>query len=127
MVEADTREFRERDRKDREVNAGNSKTEREEADHRANCACDKKCRNDADPWAHAEFHVERGRHVCAEANIKCVAERKLAREAHHDVPTLTGIGKIKNRYQHDDQIVVRDEGRGGECREKKCEQKQRVA
>jgi hypothetical protein len=41
-----------------------------------------------------------------------MAERELAREAHHDVPGLPHIGEIQNEDQDGQQIVVGDRRRG---------------
>ncbi len=75
MIEADARELGKRDRKDREVNAGDTEAERKEADHRSDCAGNRKRRQQSDPRAYAELHIESGGYVGAKADIKRMSER----------------------------------------------------
>src|ERR1700722_16284329 len=56
-----------------------------------------------------------------------MSERKLAGEAHHDVPGLAGISKIENDDEDREQIVVGKPRRGQQHREQRGEQTHRPA
>ena len=81
VVEADAREFGERDGQDREIDAGDAEAERQESDDRAARHRDRHRGEQPDPRADAEMHVERRRRIGAEPDIDRVAERELARQS----------------------------------------------
>ena len=97
MVEADAREFGNRDGEDGEINPGDAEAKGEEADACAGKRGDRGRDRQAEPGADAEIDIERGRCIGAEPDIERVAERQLPGKAHHDVPGLPGIGEIKMR------------------------------
>jgi hypothetical protein len=74
MVEADACEFGKSDGQDREIDATDSKAEREEADNRAAGDRDQDRHRHADPGANPEMHIKRSGRVGAETDIKRMPE-----------------------------------------------------
>src|SRR5690606_642994 len=109
-----------------EIDAADAEAEGEEADAEAEGHGYRDGDPDAGPGTDAEMHVKRGRRIAAEADIERMAEAELAREAHHHVPGLAGIGEVENDDENGEDVGVdqqrRDQHRGHE----QAEQDQRA-
>src|SRR5579871_1350029 len=112
MIEADPRELGKSDSEDSKVDAGNAEPEGEEADDRAGERGDRRRDQKADPRRDPVASEQRRGDVSTETGIEGVAERKLAGEAHHDVPGLAGESEIEDNDQDRDEIIADEPGRG---------------
>ena len=102
--------------------AGQREAKAEIAHDRAGEGCRRDGGEDAGPWADAVMKEEAGGDVAAEAGIERVAQRKLAGEAHQDVPGLTDIGEVEDQDQHGEQVVAGKERRDSEQRQHEDEE-----
>src|SRR5258706_11643944 len=71
-------------------------------------------RKHAEPWTDPELEPHERRHVAADADIKRMAKRKLARIAHHQIPRLPHIGKVEDEREHGQHVAVRRQRQGEE-------------
>src|SRR6185503_13081019 len=118
MIEADARELGEGDGEEREVHARDAETEREEADDEAERDAERDRGPQPGPRADAPMEEDPAGDVGADADVERVPERKLAREAHHDVPGLAGVGEVEDERRHRERVRTRKPGKQNREREK---------
>ena len=116
MIEADARELGEGDRQQREVHAGDGEAEGEKADHQAERHAQRDGEPQPGPRSDTVVEEERPRRVRADADVERMPERELAREAHHHVPCLAGVGEVEDQRRDRERVVAdhkrqRDENR----------------
>src|SRR6185312_5609707 len=127
MVEADAGKFGYGDGEDGEIDAADAKAECKKADECAGEARDRYGHKQSKPRSEAEINVKGGRRVSAEPHIECMAQRKLARVAHHDVPRDAGVGIVEAEHEDGEQIVPDKEGRCDEQRQHNGQQHEGAA
>src|SRR5262245_4369574 len=111
MIEPDPCEFSERDGENGEVDAGNLKTEGQEADKGTRERREWNSHKQPDPGADSKMHKKRRRGIGAQPHIERMTERQLAGEAHHYVPGLAGIRKVQDQNQYGEHVVAREQWR----------------
>jgi len=87
MIEADAREFGERDREDARIDAATPKRKARKPMMAPQTIATADARREARSTAHAVMDVKRRGGIAAEPDIDGMAERQLPCEPHHDVPT----------------------------------------
>ncbi len=97
VIEANPRKLGKGDREQSEIDAADLVAEGEGADGGAEQCADSHRQPNARPGTEAEMKVKRGGGVSADAEIKRMAQRQLAGEAHHDVPRLAGVGEEQKK------------------------------
>src|SRR6266478_5591493 len=118
VIKTDPRELGECDGEQREIDARDAESKAEPANHGAKRRhhCDR--RKHAEPWTDPELEPHERRHIAADADIKRMAKRKLARIAHHQIPRLPHIGEVEDEREHGQHVAVRRQRQSEESGER---------
>src|SRR5262249_3565302 len=117
-IEADPGELRECNREQREIDPRDAEPETEPADRSAERGADSDRSEHAEPRADSEFEPQQRSHIAAHADIERMAQRKLARIAHHQIPSLPHIGEVEDEREHGQHIAVGGQRQGEENRKR---------